>query len=270
MARVELPASRVRARRRKRRVRLMIVAAALLVTVAGAAVGLMWLPVVRIQTIDIEGVSSVNLDTVRTAAQSELAGEQWYIFPRDNAFLYPREELRASLMRQFPIFKTVGIYSQNLAALSITVTERAPAALWCGESAASSSPCSLMDDSGAVYAPAADFAGQVYVRYYGALKAAYPKQFMTPESFQGLAALESALAGAAREDIVAVEITPDTGVVHFNDGFVLRYSLMDSGADVVQRFSLALAAAPFTAHKLSDFEYLDLRFGDRLYYKLRQ
>ena len=33
--------------------------------------------------------------------------------------------------------------------------------------------------------------------------------------------------------------------------------------------TLALEAEPFKGHALSDFEYLDLRFGDRLYYKLK-
>ncbi|HWB33999.1 MAG TPA: hypothetical protein VG753_01610 [Candidatus Paceibacterota bacterium] len=269
MARVELPASKIRARRRKRRVRIMIALVALVVVVAGILLGLLWAPFARIHTVDIEGASSVNVDTVHAAAEALLEGQEWYVVPRDSVFFYPKEVLRSGLLQQFPVFKTIGFSSPSLTALSISVTERAPAALWCGESMATSSPCSLMDDSGAVYAPAADFSGQVYVQYYGALTASSPKQFMTPDTFQSLTALTAALAAAAKENVVAVEVTPDTGIVHFDSGFVLRYALGGGGADVVERFSLALTAAPFTAHTLSDFDYLDLRFGDRLYYKLK-
>ena len=55
----------------------------------------------------------------------------------------------------------------------------------------------------------------------------------------------------------------------FASGFVLKFALSDAGGDVFERFSLALAAEPFLGRSLSDFLYLDLRFGDKLYYKLK-
>jgi len=48
------------------------------------------------------------------------------------------------------------------------------------------------------------------------------------------------------------------------------FALSDSGGDVYERFVLALTAEPFEGRSTGDFEYLDLRFGDRLYYKLRE
>jgi hypothetical protein len=57
--------------------------------------------------------------------------------------------------------------------------------------------------------------------------------------------------------------------VSFINGFALLFSLDSAGADVYQRFVLALGADAFQGHTLGDFEYLDLRFGDKLYYKLR-
>ena len=61
------------------------------------------------------------------------------------------------------------------------------------------------------------------------------------------------------------------GDVHimFASGFTLLFPISADGGDVYQRFTLALQSDPFTSHKLSDFEYLDLRFGDKLYYKLK-
>jgi len=43
----------------------------------------------------------------------------------------------------------------------------------------------------------------------------------------------------------------------------------DSGADVLERIALALQSEPFAKRSLTDFAYLDLRFGDKLYYKLK-
>ena len=47
------------------------------------------------------------------------------------------------------------------------------------------------------------------------------------------------------------------------------FALGDDGGDVFDRFSLALQSDLFKKHALSDFDYLDLRFGDKLYYKLK-
>jgi len=57
--------------------------------------------------------------------------------------------------------------------------------------------------------------------------------------------------------------------VRFANSFTLRFALSDAGGDIFERFSLALTSEPMKAHKLSDFQYLDLRFGDKLYYKLK-
>jgi hypothetical protein len=55
----------------------------------------------------------------------------------------------------------------------------------------------------------------------------------------------------------------------FGSGFVLKFALDDAQGDVFERFSLALTSDPFKNKQLSNFAYLDLRFGDKLYYKLK-
>ena len=52
--------------------------------------------------------------------------------------------------------------------------------------------------------------------------------------------------------------------MRFVNGFVLKFALNDQAGDIFERFSLALDSAPFGAHQLSEFEYLDLRFGGQV------
>jgi hypothetical protein len=53
-----------------------------------------------------------------------------------------------------------------------------------------------------------------------------------------------------------------------SNGFELIYPLSEA-SNVYTKFQLAMQADVFSKHPLSDFEYLDLRFGDKLYYKLK-
>ena len=67
---------------------------------------------------------------------------------------------------------------------------------------------------------------------------------------------------------ISVDAVGDVRVM-FTNGFTLIFALSDDSGDLFERFSLALSSGPFVAHTLSDFAYLDLRFGDKLYYKLK-
>ncbi len=128
----------------------------------------------------------------------------------------------------------------------------------------------MLDDSGIVYTPAANFSGEVYVQYYGPVSATEPREFLTPDRFHSLAALAAAVGQAAKEPVASVSLEDNnTANIGLAGGFVLMISLGDQSAIFSSAFKLALTSAPFTAHPLSDFQYLDLRFGDRLYYKLK-
>jgi hypothetical protein len=184
--------------------------------------------------------------------------------------LYPREEIRLRLLRDFPNLSQAVIGGENLTTLAIVVSERKAQALWCGPSLALAGACYLLDAQGVAFAPAADFGGEIYTEYYGPVSGESPQQFLALDTYRALSATVDALKDKVADDSLdSVEASAEDARVHFKSGFELIFSLKDGGADVLERFSLALTAAPFTTHALSDFEYLDLRFGDKLYYKLK-
>ena len=269
MARVVLPQSKLKARRRRRRLVLAGIVLFLLLVLAGGAVALAWAPFVRIQTIEVIGASSVSTSSVESAVRGEIAGTYWYVFPRDNALFYPEAQVRAGLQQQFPVFESIALRVEGFTNLRVDVLERGPHALWCGESVASSSPCFLLDAGGVVYAPAADFSGEVYIKYYGHASDAQPKQFLNADEFGALSAFAAAAGQQAKDQVTSLEVGDTFATLHFASGFALMFSTADNTADVLERFRLALTADPFTTHALADFQYLDLRFGDKLYYKLK-
>ncbi|HVV39295.1 MAG TPA: hypothetical protein VHD31_03130 [Candidatus Paceibacterota bacterium] len=269
MARVVLPQSKLKARRRKRRMVLISVAVFLLLVLAAGATALSWAPFLRIQTIEIVGASSVGTSTIEIMVREEIGGTYGLVFAKDNALFYPRDQVQAQLTKQFPVFESVSLKVQDFTNLRIDIVERGPHALWCGESTTTPSPCFLLDAVGVVYAPAADFSGEVYVKYFGSTTNSQPKQFLNPEQFRSLAAFAAAAAQQAKVAVASVSVSDTAATMRFANGFALMFALKDDTADVLERFRLALTADPFTTHDLSQFEYLDLRFGDKLYYKLK-
>jgi hypothetical protein len=56
--------------------------------------------------------------------------------------------------------------------------------------------------------------------------------------------------------------------VHFTDGFDLKVSFGADPATLVRNLRLVLASEALEG-KEADIEYVDLRFGDRVFYKLK-
>ncbi len=265
MARVELPQSRLRARRKRRRLRLALVCGAGVLLLFGIVVGLSYLPFLQVREVAVSGTATLATSTIESYIQQQIAGRYAYVFPKRNIFLYPKQAISLGLLAEFPELRAADVHAANFHTIAAEVAEREQKALWCqGEH------CYRMDQSGVVYAPAAG--GEDLVAYYGrATGERLPRHYLTPESFESLFALVDALSqkpDQGRVQSVYVDAQGDAEAV-FTNGFTLKFALGDAGGDVFERFSLALGAEPFLGRALSEFLYLDLRFGDKLYYKLK-
>jgi cell division septal protein FtsQ len=271
MPRVELPQSKLRRRRRRRRVLLISGIVLMLVLLIAGVAWLLRTPFVRVGAIEVSGARSVATSSVEEYVRSQLLGTYLWIFPRNSIFLYPREGIREGLLLRYPELREADVHASNFHTVSVTLSERQPVALWC-PSVGFSGPCSYMDESGIIYAPAPVFSEPVYVEYQGAATGTAQtglRQYLTQAQFQSLAALVVALDEAEADNPVRQVVVEKDGAAraYFQDDFLLIFSSLESGGDVFERFSLALQSAPFKGKKLSDFEYLDLRYGDKLYYK---
>ena len=250
---------------------LIALATGSVILLLAAIVGATWLPFMRIKQVDVSGAKTVMPDKLQTLTSRELAGGYAFLFAKGNILLYPRGTIEHDLLQQFPVLATADVHAENFHTIAIVVTERQPAALWCGESLASSTSCYLLDKTGTMYAPAVVYSGDAYQKYFGpTTSGALPRQFLTPPQFHSLSVLVDSLQSRQHLTMQSISVDSVNDVrVMFSNGFTLIFALSSDSGDLFDRFSLALSSDAFTKHTLSDFQYLDLRFGDKLYYKLK-
>jgi len=244
----------------------------LLVLLIGGSIALLWLPGWRITTIGVSGTQTLSPEAITDVVNKDLSGTYIYLFPKNSILLYPKGTIVHDLSKAFPVLSDTSLSLQNLHTLTVTVTERTPIALWCGEEGDPITSCYLLDTNGLAYAGASQYSDNTYTQYYGPIATGtLPWQYLSGSQFQSLAALTQAINGVVKGDsVTSVTVTPG-GEVHmgFQSSFILLFLLSQNPSDVLNRFTLALTADPFTTHALSEVEYLDLRFGDKLYYKLK-
>ncbi|KKW35704.1 hypothetical protein A2852_00405 [Candidatus Adlerbacteria bacterium RIFCSPHIGHO2_01_FULL_54_23] len=260
MSRIILPELKVKARRRRRRARMALLFGILALGIFGGAVALARASFLRITDVAVSGVKTVPQISVEEIVREKLQGSYFFLFPKNNILLYPQKEIEKTLLAAHGEFKTAEVRAKDFHALAVAVIEREPKAVWCYSITSGQAECYLMDEDGVPYAPAPQFAEQVYVEYRGTLGG----------YFSALFALVEALMQKEPDNPVRQVVVDENEVrAYFQKDFLLIFSLKDSGGDVFERFSLALASEPFKGRKLSEFEYLDLRFGDKLYYKIK-
>jgi cell division septal protein FtsQ len=225
---------------------------------------------VRIDTIVIEEDSASLVKELEEFIEEKISGRYFYLVPRSNIFLYPKEAIKADALSAFKRIKTIDIELLDLNTVEVEVALRKPHALWCGTSVSgtASESCHFLDDTGLVFAQAPTFTGgDVYFRYYGVLQdeTVIGARFLSPDVFRNIDLLIQALEEAGVKTRQLAVLRED-------------YELyLPEGAKVIfthdQDLSLILGNLLTVVRsgqiEFEGLDYIDLRFGNKVYYRYR-
>lgn len=281
--------SPLRAQRRKMRA-LAVAAAVIFIALAGmGASALSYLPEYSVNDVSVVGANSISPKIVRLFVESELNDGKYPLISRRNIFLYPKDRIERGVVSRFPRVLSAEVSRESLLAQTVIVaiTERQPLALWC----ATDYECFLMDSTGFIFAPLevepkasissdakplTGFAqaatstpdpGPIFKGGIASGSSPISQTFL-PEHFSGILELFTKLREAGYAPVGAEVLESPDFAVSFSEGFVLRASFGADASALVRNLQLALGAEPLRG-KVDKIEYIDLRFGNRIYYKNR-
>ena len=250
---------------------------------------LSFMPRYNVQSIVATGASRTTAIEIEEYAYNYIHRGNRLLFSSSNIFLYQPSRVRDALLTQFPPLKSarVGRSSPLSTTVEIALEEREAYALWC-ESIAR---CYDMDKDGFVFAPleASSNSGTTsdgkpltgfaqsggshsspYVFYGGISDASSAPigSHFAEGHFEGLLTfLESLAHEGFTPEGARVENERDM-TIQLKNSFYLKASFGESAQDLVKNLQLVLASDTLK-DKHGQIEYIDLRFGDRVYYKLR-
>ncbi|MFM2415010.1 MAG: hypothetical protein RI911_703 [Candidatus Parcubacteria bacterium] len=233
-----------------------------------AAVGLSMLtfhPSITIQSVVVEGAQTLSAQQIQTAALQALRGEENPFFSRATVMTADLSAVEDELREAFPKIKTVTVSRYGITTIRVALFERIPYATWC--STQETPTCFLLDEDGHAFEIIDGVKLKPALR--GGMKE-NPLAVGSPVLPHVFHQLRSFLEAFREKDM------PVAAATISDDGLDARLSF-ESGPDVVIVFhddAQSVARLIDTARQTDSFkekfehlEYIDARFGNRLYYK---
>lgn len=257
---------------RRRRIRAAIVIGGI-VAFALLLYGVHWcsyLPSVRIQDVSVRGAMLQDPDDVAAFARAQLNDGANHFIARDNIFAYPKEQIRAAIARTFPRLKSVRLGRGGAfgTTLIVNVDERSAYAMWCAD--ASKSACFVMDEGGLIFANT-ERAGKPQLPYVfiGGIDAstAIGTVFL-PDNLKGVLDLLQRMREARFMPLSLHVLDDQDYTIDLENGFTIKASFKQDIDTIVHNLEL-VSVSPALRGKEADLEYIDLRFGNRVYYKFK-
>ncbi len=243
------------------------------------------LPKVRISDVMLTGGILVTEKDVKEESLRFMNGKYFWLFPKDNAFLYQKGDLEKHLQYKFKRIDTIKINLEGLNKIVVDITERKPIAIWCrvGDELVSTSTeivtgfpkenCYFMDSMSTIFADAPNFSGDAYFKYYGLVEDSSPigkryiassTEFVSINNFIQLVKdlkVKPVYLKAKEEGEFSLFLQGG-GQIYFD----VRKSL-----DLSYQNLETLLKSPELAIRQGylPVEYIDLRYGNKLFYKLK-
>lgn len=260
---------RLRARRRHALLIRGVLAVFLILGAFTGAVALSRVDSLSVVAVNVRGASTVPVSDIESLVRDELSGNRLFLFPRSNIALYPKREIAAAVSALSPRIRSVSVARDDARAIGITVAERTPHALWCGNSPAVAEPCYFLDETGVIFAESPEFSGDVFFRYFGPVEGGPAGAAFLPGEFPELDFFTRSVQEA---EVKAVSLSvldgPDAELT-LSDGTRILFNRTHDLSGVLQNLSSVLGADIFRSQGALALDYVDLRFGNKVFYKFK-
>jgi len=228
-----------------------------------------------IDEVKAEGNSVTSSAEIEEIANENLSGLYFKMFPKRNFLIYPKGKIEDDLRKEFRRIKTIDLTVSEFKKLNISVAERRPDSLWCGEifEESLSGECFFVDSEGLIYSKAPNFTGNVFLRNYGKVDDPLNPiggEFLPLSKYQSLKFLLNVLEQYNLVLIVVVKLPAGDIDIYFEDGGKLMYNSNQDIVRISEDLSSVLKDKEFKDDlENNELDYIDLRFDNKVYFKFK-
>ncbi|HRY31310.1 MAG TPA: FtsQ-type POTRA domain-containing protein [Candidatus Paceibacterota bacterium] len=221
----------------------------------------------QIKSVQITGNHYVSSDIILEKFDEAVRQNLFLIFNRRNLFFLPRAEIAREIERELPV-RSAYIDMSGLSTVNLEVVEHEPKAIWCGDS--TRLDCYLLNTDGLFFVKAPEMIFDDLIEVSGDIAGEVLGQSYTDKKvFNNFISLKSLLK---KINIGITKISTEdyeTFTLTTINGPVLLIDKKDGPVEIANNLKTTLEQESIHKIQLQNIEYLDLRFSNKVYYKIK-
>ncbi|MFA4975161.1 MAG: hypothetical protein WC839_01170 [Candidatus Paceibacterota bacterium] len=255
---------------------------------------------VNINNIVVLGNKVIETKTITDLVNEKITGNYFYFFPKTNFLFFPKNEIIKGLREKFKRLDNISLNIKNIKTLEISLSERTALYTWCGDTLpelnnlesniTDKNKCYFMDENGYIFDEAPYFSDDVYLKFYGKtdverLESGSPTSEINPSGSYFLQTNFKKII-SFKETIKKLGMKPSAFFAEDNGDakmFLSSSSASKMGPSInfkidfdmnkaIENLQSVLTTEPLQSdfkNKYNSLIYIDLRFGNKVYYKFR-
>lgn len=242
--------------------------------VAAGIIMLLGAEQLQVKNISFSGLKTLSADELQARMFQELRGKYALLVPKRSMFLVQKNALADMLRQKFPRLRTVAVSREFPSALAVAVEERELWAILCNDANtpenADNIACVYVDETGFAFEEAPYSVGSLILKVrtdFQEVRAG--EQTLAPEVAQSMRLLETRIEGAGLRvrRYEFLKQVPSEIRVEVDEGFALLFLREDDFSNVFRVLKTVLEQE--IKEKRKNLEYIDLRFGNKVFYRFR-
>lgn len=248
----------------KKKIWFLLVLFGLIALLVGS-VYLFRMPRWQIKKVEVGSFGNLAPQEIKAKVDDFLLGRILFFLPRSSFFLFDSGGLASVLQKDFPQIESLSIQKRFPDYLGVIVKERELFGIFCNEE------CVYIDKQGFAYDFAPSSSGSLLVKIKSdAVRAKIGSTVLDADLMREFLLIFSGISKAGGIRAVAYEFSskiPSEIKVETNEGFKIIFK---RGGDFGNAFrALKTVLEQEVKEKRSQLEYIDLRFGNKVFYKFR-
>ena len=242
-----------------------------LIALLGGAIYLVRAPFLRIAEVRIAGAHAVSASAIEAVVREEISGNEWLVIPRDNLLFVSASRIRERVAREFGGIADIQVSREFPKRLGITVSERDLWGVACDAlpRGGASGRCFYLDRNGATYEEVSGVSGWLLPVIF--LSRAVPEgPGAVPSELIALFDRSRDALGGIREELLSMAVataTPGDVRLRVAKGWEVWVASDREPAEWAKILQTLLEEE--IGGREGRLDYIDLRFGSKVFYKFR-
>lgn len=264
--------SRAYTRKNKKKTKLYVVIAVCILIVC---IGISWWVTNRsplvLTGVDVVGTERTSREDVRMIAD-RIRMSNILLWSRNNFLLVPRSDIESTLRSELAWVTRAHVEVKGVSRLYVVIEEHVPAYMYCDQE--NTEQCFFVDAEGLIFAQGLK-SRQKLVTFYGNKEGDSVGTFVTlRQNFEKIVSFIQGLSdNALSVEKVVLEDQGETHIVLENGTYII-IDIRENTEDMLGNFLLLLTEETVRNETreafLSQTEYIDVRYGNKVFYKAKE